>query len=162
MMQSAAFRYHTGMEMVAVNAPWPADGPPDPLIGQIYSNQAYFQWYYRYDDEKGAPVRFEGVEQSIDALVGHFKEYGPFDGILGFSQGAAMTTLLTDKLLQDQSIANKPKFALLIGGIQPMEIFAPKVSFSPNTFIEQFSNLNISLSSLDTIEHSKLAYYWQQ
>jgi hypothetical protein len=109
-----------------VSAPWKADGPPDPIIGQIYNNQEYYQWYYRHDHPDGT-VDFEGLEESIQFLVNCIKLQGPFDGILGFSQGAAMATLLTDRLLQDSNQTKKPKFTVLIGGIQPMQIYAPQV-----------------------------------
>lgn len=35
-----------------------------------------------------------GFEDSISLIDKTFQEYGPFDGILGFSQGAAFVTIL--------------------------------------------------------------------
>lgn len=129
MMQCAALRYHSQFEMAVVNAPFLADGPPDPMIGQIYSNVPYYQWYYRYDEADS--VRFEGIEESINYVINQIEETGPYDGILGFSQGAAITTMVIAVILKrqqnDASNIISPKFAVLIGGIQPMEQFFPKV-----------------------------------
>lgn len=130
-MQCAALKYHTQFEMVTINAPWAADGPPDPMIGQIYSNVPYYQWYYRHDE--GDSIRFEGVQESINFIIDHIERTGPYDGLLGFSQGAAITTMVLSQLrtmsqFDAQKKTTLPRFAILIGGIQPMEQYFPKVS----------------------------------
>jgi predicted esterase len=54
---------------------------------------------------------------------------GPFDGVLGFSQGAAMASLLC--ALQQQSDADfRFRFAVMFGGFTPrstdlVELYAP-------------------------------------
>lgn len=40
---------------------------------------------------------FEGFEQSYDYVVKYINENGPFDGIIGFSQGAGMALVLLQK-----------------------------------------------------------------
>ena len=60
-----------------------------------------------------------GYEDSLKLVREVFKTQGPFDGILGFSQGAAFASLLC-------SIQNKPdcpirfKFAILIAGFKSL------------------------------------------
>ena len=127
-MQTAAMRYHTEMEVNCVDAPWSADGPPDPMVAMVYKDTPYFQWYYRYDGEDGPQsVRLEGVEESLCFLVDIYNSTGPYDGIMGFSQGAAMTTILLQRLLNEH-VNSPPKFAILIGGIPPISQYAPVVS----------------------------------
>ncbi len=51
---------------------------------------------------------------------------GPFDGILGFSQGAGMVTRIVHALLEEERkdpiLKKKIQFALLIGGVPPKEL----------------------------------------
>lgn len=143
MMQCAGLKYHTQFEMVTINAPWLADGLPDPMIGQIYNNLPYYQWYYRYDE--GNTVRFEGVQESINLIVRHIEETGPYDGLLGFSQGAALATMVLTELLHKRRNSINyfpcnffPRFAVLIGGIQPMEEYFPSVSINDNKSIGKY------------------------
>lgn len=44
------------------------------------------------------PHNYEGFQQSVDFLVNYIKENGPYDGILGFSQGAAMAAIITNTI----------------------------------------------------------------
>lgn len=37
-----------------------------------------------------------GLEESVEYLIDHIKQNGPYDGIIGFSQGAAMAEFLTN------------------------------------------------------------------
>ena len=39
-----------------------------------------------------------GLEESLQAVEEAFAEHGPFDGVLGFSQGAALATMLCQLL----------------------------------------------------------------
>src|ERR1700677_4258987 len=41
-----------------------------------------------------AQMRYEGWEMTRKAIVSAFEERGPFDGVFGFSQGAALAGLL--------------------------------------------------------------------
>eukprot|EP00941_MAST-03F_sp_MAST-3F-sp1_P000533 g533.t1 len=45
-------------------------------------------------DERGHGYRYLGWEMSIDDVQDFVDKEGPFDGVLGFSQGASMTSLL--------------------------------------------------------------------
>lgn len=59
-----------------------------------------------------------GLEQSLEAVRMSVKELGPFDGILGFSQGAALVAMLCS--LQEQKL--DPiftfRFAILVAGFR--------------------------------------------
>ena len=73
--------------------------------------------------------RAVGVDASLALLVETLEKEGPFDGILGFSQGAAMGALLlahvqqTLALQQDGSVSGLalPRFAILVAGFVPMD-----------------------------------------
>ena len=118
-MQMAAIQYHTPLEYVFVDAPHAAEGPPDEGIGLYYPNQAYYEWYLK---SKSTDTYFEGLDESIRYIISVLVRDGPFDGIIGFSQGAAMAT----SLIHMQESGHKAfsgkrlfKFAILIGGVPP-------------------------------------------
>lgn len=63
-----------------------------------------------------------GMQQSVQFALQYLLQHGPFDGIMGFSQGAAMVTRLA-MLIAEQHRAATPslRFLILIGGVQPTE-----------------------------------------
>jgi predicted esterase len=126
-MQTAGMRHHTGMECVFPDAPHPASGPADLLIQQFYSSYKYYEWYVRKDDDIDSSKAM--MNQSLDFLVNYVAKHGPFEGILGFSQGAAMMTLL----LNHYQITNQIfpfKYAIAIGAVDPF--FLDSVSITNN------------------------------
>jgi predicted esterase len=116
-MQTAAMQYHTPIDFHFLDAPYEAVGPPDKGIATYYPNNSYYEWFIRKPEDK-----FSGLRESIALLLRYIQENGPFDGLLGFSQGASMVTRLAS--LQ-QSKADCPqggtlcKFVILIGGVTP-------------------------------------------
>jgi pimeloyl-ACP methyl ester carboxylesterase len=58
-----------------------------------------FGWWHAEAAERGAGVRpgakhYRGWQRTHEAIVSAFALQGPFDGVFGFSQGAALTSLL--------------------------------------------------------------------
>lgn len=106
--QTAAMRAHTDMEMVFLTAPHAAVGEPDPGIAMFYPDEPYFEWFLRPppkavrdDEDEDARANTQvsasllaGLDESIEAIIEALRTRGPFDGILGFSQGAGMVTRL--------------------------------------------------------------------
>ncbi|KAJ8936751.1 hypothetical protein NQ314_012171 [Rhamnusium bicolor] len=80
----------------------------EPDIGQSKDEEQY-GWFFNRDDKtfrgirKGGPAI--GFEHSLKLVETVFEEDGPFDGILGFSQGACFVGLLCD-LQQRGSLSN--------------------------------------------------------
>ncbi len=83
-------------------------------------------WWRAIDDEPSADgtvparVHYEGWARSRDAVLAFISEHGPFDGILGFSQGAAFAGVLVGLRAPDgRPTAERPlriDFAMLVGG----------------------------------------------
>ena len=77
-----------------------------------YSDDVDLYGWWDMDDN------FSRSEESIQQLKTVFNKYGPFDGIIGFSQGAMMITLLC--ALQHNDVENykwfDPKFIINICG----------------------------------------------
>jgi predicted esterase len=120
--QMAAFRSHIDMDYVYLDAPFRATGEPDAGIATFYPNREYFEWYLK--DETAA----EGKRKSLEYILSVLVKQGPFDGIIGFSQGAGMATRVVH-CLNSTSISLKTplKFVILIGGVPPTELQAEQI-----------------------------------
>jgi len=90
-----------------------------------------FGWWHAVKDERDSTVEdpgvrgparhYKGWERTRAAIVALFDAQGPFDGVFGFSQGAALTGLLVG--LRVRGSADDPKerplhfdFAMMVGG----------------------------------------------
>jgi acetyl esterase/lipase len=69
--------------------------------------------------------RYRGWQQTRDFIVKLFETEGPFDGVLGFSQGAALTGLLVGLRSPDgKPTVDKPlafDFAVMVGGFASVD-----------------------------------------
>ncbi|CCE63313.1 hypothetical protein TPHA_0E02210 [Tetrapisispora phaffii CBS 4417] len=68
-------------------------------------------WFYHSSISKELDL-----SESIKFVSNYIKENGPYDGIVGFSQGAALSTILTNKITE--LVPNHPNFkvSLIISG----------------------------------------------
>jgi hypothetical protein len=69
--------------------------------------------------------------ESINFLLDHMKGVEAYDGVLGFSQGAAMAALLLAKLQTEPELGiRKPRFGVFISGFDPTnaDTFQPLMS----------------------------------
>ncbi len=92
-VQTASLRLHTKIDCSFIDAPYPALGEPAKGVAMYYPNMPYFEWCRpvreifseNYEDE--APGNNNELEVSITKILDFMKTNGPFDGLLGFSQG---------------------------------------------------------------------------
>lgn len=85
--------------------------PLSPLTAKAYT-------WWNFTESK---MEYTGTGESLAAVRKVFEEQGPFDGVLGFSQGAVMTAVLCglkNENLPENAWANF-KFAILISGFKP-------------------------------------------
>ncbi|KAL7662419.1 Serine hydrolase domain-containing protein [[Candida] zeylanoides] len=77
-------------------------------------------WQYR------SPGHYEGFAESVEYLVQHIRKNGPYDGVMGFSQGAAMAAMLTNRVVE--LVPSQPQFtvAILISGFAFVEARDPQ------------------------------------
>lgn len=116
-------------EFVYLNAPFKAPGPADELVRAFFPKETeFFQWWdavKRNADTTTSRDRsvysYEGLEHTLDTLVAQIHARGPFDVVLGFSQGAALTTLLTAHF---QRMYHEVPWALcvLVSGFDPRAV----------------------------------------
>jgi predicted esterase len=68
----------------------------------------------RGDPGVGGNKTYSGWSRTLEAIVAIFERQGPFDGVFGMSQGAALTGLLVG--LRSQKGALAFDFAVMVGG----------------------------------------------
>jgi predicted esterase len=98
--------------------------------------------WWNWDDGEDRPASsrtYQGIEQSLEAIQQCIEQRGPFDGVLGFSQGAALAALLCRRATCREAAADTPgsvathplaahpaptpafRFAILISGFVPRD-----------------------------------------
>lgn len=108
----ALIRQMKNIEFVFVNAPFEFvnyNFIPTPITDKRY------QWMSYKPEWKGTEFDYDTFEESIAFIVNYINQNGPFDGLLGFSQGAVVCV---GALLNVQQWARLPsciKFVILIG-----------------------------------------------
>ncbi|KAI9497755.1 serine hydrolase FSH [Zychaea mexicana] len=89
-----------------------------------------FGWWQPVSNHPSTPDGYyQGFKESIEYLKGVLIEQGPFDGVLGFSQGACLAAMLSELLenrllvpdLIPQDFAHPAfRFAIIAAGFKPM------------------------------------------
>ncbi|XP_046671596.1 esterase OVCA2 [Homalodisca vitripennis] len=69
-------------------------------------------WFKQASDEKS-----DGLQESLNFFMRTLEENGPFDGVMGFSQGAAFLALACI-LLQDKLSSSSVKFVIFVAGFK--------------------------------------------
>ncbi|CEG40239.1 serine hydrolase-like [Plasmopara halstedii] len=122
--QTSALRHAFGIkaELLYLDAPWAASGPAPELVRSFYGKTGpFFQWWDALKRKDGVTYRYEGLEHSLDYLTGQVQSLGTVDAVLGFSQGAAIATLLTAHY---QTTYNHVpwKVCILVAGFYPRTV----------------------------------------
>lgn len=85
-------------EFVYISAPHLIPATVIPSNETVSSLEEQRSWYFSTEkltfNSHDVTEHCSGLEKSIETVSAAFEELGPFDGILGFSQGAAFTALL--------------------------------------------------------------------
>jgi pimeloyl-ACP methyl ester carboxylesterase len=94
------------VEFHVMDAPHPASGPVPPDVLAFFPDVPYREWWNATEraDPDGSgrkTMTYVGLEESLARVKREFDERGPFDGVLGFSQGATLTTILAAKGVAD-------------------------------------------------------------
>ncbi|POM80649.1 Serine hydrolase (FSH1)-like protein [Phytophthora palmivora] len=130
-------------EFVMLNGTYEARGTSDPMIENAYKSSApFYEWFENqladgspllYNDaESSAKARlqsgadqgedhawslsYKGIEQSMVRIDEELRRHGPFDVVIGFSQGAALLTILTMWYLRHGNVCWW-KLVICVGGV---------------------------------------------
>ncbi|KAJ3030630.1 UNVERIFIED_CONTAM: hypothetical protein HDU68_008383 [Siphonaria sp. JEL0065] len=108
------------VELVHVNGPRIATSDPDSSVLLNFGREAgpFYEWF-TYD---WLGATYGGLDEAVEYLNSVIEKRGPFDVLLGFSQGATMATILTARMMKqvdhDES-RFKWKALLLVSGVDP-------------------------------------------
>eukprot|EP01043_Picozoa_sp_COSAG02_P001745 COSAG02_NODE_37_length_48203_cov_57.745708_29_plen_191_part_00 len=99
------------------DAPHPASGPAQDAVQNAWPGGPYYEWW-----DKGADGKYAGAETTLDYIRDYEQMHGPFEGVVGFSQGGALASLLCS---QASAAAAAPlpslRFALVMSGFCPAD-----------------------------------------
>ena len=112
--QTMALRSYTQIDCVFLDAPYASSGPADDMIAMIYPDSAHLEWF----DPRNTNFP-QMLDNALKYLICFIEKHGPFDGVMGFSQGATITTLLMSRLKTDEAHKGSLPSCVLIGGIDP-------------------------------------------
>jgi len=80
-----------------------------------------FEWWKLPPGERSfTATTYEGADVSLAHIERIWRESGPFDGIMGFSQGAMLAAVVAAKSLMEPDFGARPKFAILFGAAYPL------------------------------------------
>ncbi|XP_010266516.1 PREDICTED: esterase OVCA2-like [Nelumbo nucifera] len=99
------------MDLVFVDAPFPAEGKSD--VEGIF-DPPYLEWF-QFDKEF---VQYRNLQECLQYIEDYMIKHGPFDGLLGFSQGAILSAGLPGLQAKGLALTKVPKikFLIIIGG----------------------------------------------
>ncbi|DBA87420.1 TPA: hypothetical protein ACH3X1_004466 [Trebouxia sp. C0004] len=98
------------LDIVYVDAPNAASGPiPEDV--KPYFDGPYYEWWNAEKDEERDRVTYRGWDTSKGFLEKIVQEQGPFDGIMGFSQGGACAS----------TVAALQRLGVMLQGAAPLK-----------------------------------------
>ena len=78
------------VEVVFLDAPFEASGALPPRIAEFFPDGPYLEWWNASDDGKV----YEGLGDTLTYVNDFVAREGPFQGVIGFSQGGTLAALL--------------------------------------------------------------------
>lgn len=110
-------------ELVFVSAPNRVPPlTPEEGGGDGENNEGQQGWWFSKEDNSYMAQDFtdccKGYEESLEVIKQTIQEEGPFDGILSFSQGAALASLLCGLREQDHEGVFRFNFVILVAGFR--------------------------------------------
>ena len=92
---SLSFSYPTGAHRLqAPDLPYIPSSDESGIALQL---EDAYGWWRRQDTAEGEII-YEGIEEGLETIAKTIREEGPFDGVVGFSQGAAAAGLVASLL----------------------------------------------------------------
>lgn len=106
------------IEIVYLTAPHPASGAIPDDVKDIFEGP-YFEWWTA-DKGEGGEWTYQGAEQSVAYVSDYLRLHGPFDGLVGFSQGGAMAAILVAMQRHGAALQGLPllRFCVIFAGIK--------------------------------------------
>ncbi|KAI3961782.1 hypothetical protein MKW92_037629 [Papaver armeniacum] len=119
------------LDLVFVDAPFPCTGKSDV---EGFFDPPYYEWY-QFDKET---TEYRNFDECLEYVEDVMMKQGPFDGLLGFSQGGILSAGLPG--LQSKGLAlmkvPKIKFVIIIGGAMFQSPAIAEKAYSPSSPVQ--------------------------
>lgn len=101
------------VELVYLTAPHPASGKVPDDVKMFFPDGPYYEWgaFEQGITEEG---RLRGAQESVTYICEYIRNNGPFDGLVGFSQGAVMSGILATMQLAGEILTDIPLFKFVV------------------------------------------------
>ncbi|CAK9313034.1 unnamed protein product [Citrullus colocynthis] len=122
-----------------IDAPFPSQGKSE--VEGIY-NPPYFEWFQHNKDMTG----YENFESCLEFIENYMVKHGPFDGLLGFSQGGMLAAAFPGLQAKGVALTKVPKikFVIIISGsklglpsLVAQKAYAPSISCPSLHFLSE-------------------------
>ncbi|KAE8671509.1 hypothetical protein F3Y22_tig00111947pilonHSYRG00156 [Hibiscus syriacus] len=99
------------LDLVFLDAPFPAQGKSDV---EAFFDPPYYEWFQANQNF----TEYTNFEECLEYIENYMIKNGPFDGFLGFSQGAVLSAALPGMQRDGLALTRIPKikFLILISG----------------------------------------------
>uniref|UniRef100_A0A2P2JYC2 Uncharacterized protein MANES_12G128800 n=1 Tax=Rhizophora mucronata TaxID=61149 RepID=A0A2P2JYC2_RHIMU len=98
---------HEKLDLVFLDAPFPAEGKSD--VEGIF-DPPYYEWFQANKDY----TKYRNFAECLAYIEDYMIRHGPFDGLLGFSQGAILSAALPGMQRDGVTLTKVPKIKFLI------------------------------------------------
>ncbi|XP_004237969.2 uncharacterized protein [Solanum lycopersicum] len=114
------------LDLVFVDAPFPSQGKSE--VEGIF-DPPYYEWF-QFNKEF---TEYENFDKCLEYIEECMIKHGPFDGLLGFSQGAILSGALSGLQAKEVGLtkASKIKYLIIIGGAKFRNKSVAEKAYSP-------------------------------
>lgn len=99
-------------DIVYVDAPNSASGPIPEDVSPFFEGP-YFEWWNAHKSQDGS-WSYDNWDKSLSFIQDVCRLHGPFDGVIGFSQGGAAAALLVAMQRSGLALQDQPRFRFCI------------------------------------------------
>ncbi|UJR19509.1 hypothetical protein I4U23_022639 [Adineta vaga] len=103
------------VEFVFLNSPFPFINYGFVLASEISHTDARYQWTSYRPELAGPDHPLDTLQESVTYIVEYINQNGPFQGILGFSQGALVAAASMLHISNCPSLPTCVRFVILVG-----------------------------------------------
>ena len=128
----SVFGGEEGLSITYLNGPNVASKAADPSLEKLIDGP-FYEWWDANETPSGEQL-YDGMPEAVAHVQAHISECGPYDLLIGFSQGAMLATILTSLLEKPEHVGRPPfesmggtvatepwKLCVLVGGMEPRD-----------------------------------------
>eukprot|EP01066_Platyproteum_vivax_P014079 Platyproteum_vivax@DN6335_c0_g1_i1.p1 len=112
-------------DLICVDPSFESEGPPPGDVKMFWPDGPYFQWWFMDETTKV----YKRVEDTLERVADMLELQGPFDGILGFSQGGNLANIVSAlQQAQDPRFEGQFRFVITIAGMERTRKKSPQMN----------------------------------